>query len=105
MAERISNGKISREKGWLYFLGEDGYTYKVKESVDSRKQSSLIEKDMQGLITSGEKNLLLKLNEKEMARAQKEKIRVSQERIAREPGYLYFIDKEGYVARARMARR
>ncbi|MCW6159643.1 MAG: hypothetical protein LVQ95_00955 [Candidatus Micrarchaeales archaeon] len=102
MLERIGKKRIDRKKGWLYFLGEDGYAYKIKENADSQKQGLLIEKDIQGIINNNEKRLLLELNEKESARSKAEKIRVGRERIIRESGYLYFIDKEGYVARAKL---
>ena len=38
-----------------------------------------------------------------MSRGRKGK--VGSERIKRDAGYLYFIDKAGYIARARMNRR
>jgi len=33
------------------------------------------------------------------------KAKVGTEKIEREAGYIYFVDSEGYVARAKMARR
>ena len=39
MAERISDEKISREDGYLYFLGKDGYVWKtpMKNNPRGRK--------------------------------------------------------------------
>ena len=39
------------------------------------------------------------------ANARGRKARVGSERIERREGFLYFIDKAGYVARAKMNRR
>ncbi len=102
MPERIGKEKISRMKGWLYFLGEDGYTYKVKENENSHKHGLLIKKGIQGTISNNEKRLLLELNEKESERIRTEKRRVGRERVVRESGYLYFIDKDGYAARSKI---
>ena len=104
MRERIG-AKINREKGWVYFLDSDGYVCKIKENEDSRLQGLLITKDAHNMLTINEKRLLFELNEKEMKRAQREKIRVGKERIRRERGYLYFIDNEGYPARTKIAPR
>ena len=97
--------KINREKGWTYFLDNDGYVCKIKETEDSRLQGLLITKDAHNMLTINEKRLLFELNEKEMKRVQREKIRVGKERIRRERGYIYFIDNEGYPARAKIAPR
>ena len=102
MTERVGTEKITREEGWLFFLGMDGYVYKLKDSIDLGMQSSLQEKADKGLANKKEQGLLLELNKKEAARADKERIRVGKEKIIREQGYLYFIDKEGYVSRAKI---
>ena len=36
MAERIGSEKISREDGYLYYLGKDGYVWKSPMKTNSR---------------------------------------------------------------------
>ncbi len=101
MHERIGQ-KINKEEGWSYFIDNDGHVCKMKENADSRLLSLLIIKDVKNLLTDKEKNLLLELSTKEAMRAQREKIIVSNERIKREKGYIYLIDKDGYPARIKL---
>ncbi len=46
MAERISDEKISREDGYLYFLGKDGYVWRtpMKNNPRGRKRKEGSEK-------------------------------------------------------------
>lgn len=36
MAERVGSEKISRENGYLYYLGKDGYVWKSPMKTNSR---------------------------------------------------------------------
>ncbi len=40
MAERISDEKISREDGYLYFLGKDGYVWRTPMKNNPRGRKS-----------------------------------------------------------------
>jgi hypothetical protein len=70
MAERVGKEQIKREKGYLYYLGKDGYLWKTPTKLNK----------------SGKKG------------------RVSTETYDARPGdgYMYFLDKKGFVSRAKL---
>ncbi|MDE1762554.1 MAG: hypothetical protein KGH59_04845 [Candidatus Micrarchaeota archaeon] len=42
MAERVGKEKISREDGYLYFLGKDGYVWKTPMKTNPRGRKSKV---------------------------------------------------------------
>ena len=42
MAERVGKEKISREDGYLYFLGKDGYAWRTPMKTNSRGRKSKV---------------------------------------------------------------
>lgn len=75
MGERVKVGKknirISREKGYLYFVGGDGNVYRSKMQHKGRKKSKQA------------KTLVLRTG------------------VKRDNNYLYYIDSAGYMARTK----
>jgi hypothetical protein len=75
MAERVSKEQTKREKGYLYYLGKDGYLWKTPTKLNnSGKKVNVI----------GHEG------------------RAGQEKIVRQDGYMYFLDKKGFISRAKM---
>jgi hypothetical protein len=42
MAERISSEKISREDGYLYYLGKDGFAWRTPMKTNSRGRKAKV---------------------------------------------------------------
>ncbi|MDE1856493.1 MAG: hypothetical protein KGH98_00235 [Candidatus Micrarchaeota archaeon] len=42
MAERIGSERISREDGYLYFLGKDGYVWRTPMKTNNRGRKSKV---------------------------------------------------------------
>ena len=42
MAERVTDEKVSRENGYLYFLGKDGYVWRTPMKTNTRGRKARV---------------------------------------------------------------
>lgn len=79
MVEKLATLRIKREEGYLYYVGRDGYVWRVAMTRGA-KSGNVREK------------VLVKSAGGEYP-------------VKKETGYIYFLDKNGDLSRAKMARR